>query len=193
MSGLPEAAILTAIPVLRDGSLVLRPVEERDVDAYVAAFVDDPELGRWAGFQEDPNEEWVRTQLAKAAERRAAGDFAELAIADAGSDAFIGALALHHFGWRSGRLELGVWVVPGARRRGVARGALTLLLDWLVDEAGFRRVELHTTPDNERMCGLAERLGFAREGVLREREIERGVPVSVVAYGLLRDEWQADR
>jgi RimJ/RimL family protein N-acetyltransferase len=52
---------------------------------------------------------------------------------------------------------------------------------------------VHTTPDNERMCALAERLGFAREGVLRQRDFERGVPVDVVAFGLLRDAWQGSR
>jgi len=77
-----------------------------------------------------------------------------------------------------------------ARGRGVARTAISLVLDWLF-EVGFRRAELRTTPDNEPMCTLAERLGFVREGVLREFAVERVVPVDVVVFGLLAAERRA--
>jgi len=41
------------------------------------------------------------------------------------------------------------------------------------------------------MCTLAERLGFVREGVLREFAVERVVPVDVVVFGLLAAERRA--
>ena len=129
----------------------------------------------------------MRSRLEGAAERRAAGRFAELAVTDAGTDAFLGAVALHHFEWAAGRVELAVWLASAARGRGVAHTALSLLLDWLF-EVGFRRAELRTTPGNEPMCTLAERLGFVREGVLREFAVERGAVVDIVVFGLMRGE-----
>jgi len=138
---------------------VLRPVAERD-DEYAAAFRDDPDLGRRAGFDVDPTGEWALSRLEGAAERRAAG-----------------------------RLRRPRRAAP-ARGRGVARTAISLVLDWLF-EVGFRRAELRTRPNNEPMCTLAERLGFVREGVLREFAVERVVPVDVVVFGLLAAERRA--
>ena len=175
------------MPTLAGAGLVLRPVAERDAVPYARAFRDDPELGRRAGFDVDPTEEWVRSRLEGAAERRATGRFAEVAITDAQRDAFLGAVALHHFEWSAGRVELAVWLAATARGRGVAHAALSLVLDWLF-EVGFRRAELRTTTSNEPMRALAGRLGFVREGVLRQFAVERGVPVDVVVFGLLRDE-----
>ena len=180
------------MPTLAADEVLLRPVADRDVDSYAQAFHDDPDLGRRVGFDADPTAEWVRSRLDGAAERREQGVFAELAITEAQTDAFLGAVALHHFDWPTGRVELAVWLAASARGRGVARTALSLALDWLF-EVGFRRAELRTTTGNEPMRALAERLGFVREGVLRQFGLERGVRVDMVVYGLLCDEWPSRR
>ena len=51
------------------------------------------------------------------------------------------------------------------------------------------RVEAEIEPDNGRSIRLAERLGFRREGLLRERMSVAGEPRSVWMYALLRPEW----
>ena len=60
---------------------VLRRLRADDAEAVVAAFRDDPQLGRLLGFDEDPDEAWVRGRL---------GRTYELVIADPQSDAFLG-------------------------------------------------------------------------------------------------------
>jgi RimJ/RimL family protein N-acetyltransferase len=79
--------------------------------------------------------------------------------------------------------------VPQARGAGRGARAVALVVSWLF-EYGMRRVEMTTTPDNGGALVLARRLGFAQEGVLRQRAIERGRPVDIVWLGLLRDEWR---
>jgi RimJ/RimL family protein N-acetyltransferase len=66
---------------------------------------------------------------------------------------------------------------------------MSLLVDWLFDHRWLRRLELTTTPDNAGALALAESLGFTREGVLRQRVVERGKEVDIVWFGLLRKEW----
>jgi ribosomal-protein-serine acetyltransferase len=65
------------------------------------------------------------------------------------------------------------------------------VLDWLFAQPWVRRVELSTTPNNAGAMALAERLGFKHEGTQRRRDVERGVAVDIVWYGILRDEWRA--
>jgi RimJ/RimL family protein N-acetyltransferase len=163
----------------------LRPLEEADVAPYLQAFRDDPAIGVQLGLEEDPDEERLRGRIARLPSLMAEGQFAELAI----GERFCGSLTLHSIDWKNRRAELGFFVVPSERGRGVAAAAVQAALDWTFRDLDLERVELTTTPDNGAVAALAARLGFTREGVLRARNLERGRRVDVVWFGLLRDEW----
>ena len=42
------------------------------------------------------------------------------------------------------------------------------MIDWAVDTRGIHRIEWHCVPENTASAAVATRLGFTREGVLRE-------------------------
>jgi RimJ/RimL family protein N-acetyltransferase len=174
---------------LTDGEVVLRRLRAGDAEAYVAAFGADPDLGRLLGMEEDPDEAMVRERAARLPQRAAEGVVVELAVADATEDAFLGSVILHSFDWKHRRCEVGFWLVPAARRRGVGSRAVALAVTWALGELELLRVEMTTTPDNAAVFALARRLGFTHEGVLRLRNVERGVRVDVVWFGVLREEW----
>jgi RimJ/RimL family protein N-acetyltransferase len=50
-------------------------------------------------------------------------------------------------------------------------------------------IELTRTPENIPTRALAAQLGFAEEGLQRQRNIERGRRVDFVLFGLLADDW----
>jgi hypothetical protein len=83
----------------------------------------------------------------------------EFAIADAGDDSFLGTLMLHSCDWRHRRAEVGFWVVPWARGRGVVSAALGLALDWAFGDLGLERIEMTALPDNDVVPRVAERFG----------------------------------
>jgi len=156
-----------------------------------AAFAADGELGRLLGVERDPDEAALRGRLERIDALREEGRFLELAIAGSETDELLGSVTLHSLDWRNRRGEVGFFVVPDARRRGVAQSAVALALDWMFDGLGLDRVEMTTTPDNAAVAALAAALGFAREGLLRSRNLERGARVDVVYFGLMRSEWRA--
>jgi RimJ/RimL family protein N-acetyltransferase len=117
----------------------------------------------------------------------------EFAIADAGDDSFLGALMIHSCDWRHRRAEVGFWVAPWARGRGVLSAALTLFIDWAFGELALERIEMTALPDNDIVPRVAARFGFVREGLLRKRNYERGARVDLVLWGLLREEREAAR
>jgi RimJ/RimL family protein N-acetyltransferase len=147
----------------------------------VAAFGDDPEMGRLLGFDEDPDEAWVRGRLDRTYER---------VIADPQSDAFLGMVLLHSYDERQRRCEAAFWLILRARGRGLGTAVVAQVVSWAFRELDVLRVEITTTVGNDAVHALAARLGFTREGVLRKRNIERGDRVDVVFYGVLREEWQ---
>jgi RimJ/RimL family protein N-acetyltransferase len=121
---------MSAPPVLTDGSIELRAQRESDVEAHVRAFAEDAELARWLGYEQDEQPDGVRRRIERPyADPPELRQF-EFAIADAGDDSFLGALMIHSCDWRHRRAEVGFWVVPWARGRGVLSAALALFLDW---------------------------------------------------------------
>ena len=65
--------------------------------------------------------------------------------------------------------EVGYWLLPEGRGRGVATRTLRAVCDWAFDSVGLHRLELVHSVDNPDSCGVAQRAGFALEGTARER------------------------
>lgn len=63
--------------------------------------------------------------------------------------------------------EIGYWLDEAAQHRGLASRAVTRLVDHVVLRRGARRVVMRIQPWNTASRAVAQRLGFAREGLLR--------------------------
>lgn len=161
--------------------ITLRPLAERDFDAYAAAFVEDPELASLLGFEEAPVPElrpWVDPPELHEY---------EWAIADAETGEFLGSITFHSADWKNRRAETRFWVVPASRGRGALTAALAQVLDWAF-AAGMERMELTALPENTVVPRIAEKFGYVFEGTLRQRNLERGRRVDILVWGLLRAE-----
>lgn len=178
------------LPERLDGKAVaLRRMRNEDAPAFASAFVEDADLGRLLGFDEDPTESAVIQRVAKAPIKAAEGRAAELSICAIEDERFLGSMLLHSFAWEHLRCEVGFWVLPRTRGNGFAADALSRICRWVFDDLGLERIELTTTPDNAPTRALAARLGFTEEGLQRQRSIERGRRVDFVLFGLLADDW----
>jgi RimJ/RimL family protein N-acetyltransferase len=56
----------------------------------------------------------------------------------------------------------------------------------------LHRVWADTDPRNESSMRVLERLGFRREGFLREHYFVQAEPQDAIVYGLLQSDWQRD-
>lgn len=178
---------------LTDGVVVVREPCEADLSADVRAFLDDPTLGATSGLEEDHDVAAAHERVRSAPESRLRGEGLKLTVADAATDAFLGAAGLRDVEWRHRRAEVGVWLTVQARGRGAAQRAVTLIVEWAFAGIELDRLEWTTTPDNEPSTALAARLGFVREGLLRQRDVRRGRRVDILLFGLLRRDWEAQQ
>ncbi len=115
---------------LEDGRVRLRALTERDLAPWRQAFADDPTLGVVLGSEQDPSEQELRDRLARWPDRAAEGRGVDFVIAEPQSDDLLGAVNLFALDWHSRRGEIGIWLRPEARGRGVGSAAVGLLLDW---------------------------------------------------------------
>jgi RimJ/RimL family protein N-acetyltransferase len=84
--------------------------------------------------------------------------------------------------------EIGYWLAPEARGRGIATRALRLLATWSLRELPIDRLQLTTDVENEASQRVAARGGFVREGVLRAWYDRRGERRDAVVFSLLPGE-----
>lgn len=110
---------------------------------------------------------WIERQRRK----RAAGTVLALAIQAPGEERALGNVNLAALGDGGREAEIGYWLVPAARGRGLATAAVSLLVDWGFERLGLDRVEFAILPENLASQGVAERLGATPEG-LREQSHE---------------------
>jgi len=188
------AAVEITVPERLEGDrVVLRPLLAADARAYASAFRQDDQMGRLLGVEQDPTEADVVGRVEASAERARAGRGVQLAVCAASEDALLGEVLLHSFVWKHRRCEIGFWLSPGARGQGLAGDAVARTLRWAFDDLDIERMEMATTTDNAPTRQLAARVGFAEEGVQRKRNLERGVRVDMVVFGLLAGEWTRQR
>ncbi len=91
------------------------------------------------------------------------------------------------------RAELGFALGRAWWGRGYAREAVEALLAFAFGELDLHRIEADADPRNDASIGLLERIGFVREGTLRERWIVAGETQDTAFFGLLRREWEQSR
>lgn len=74
--------------------------------------------------------------------------------------------------------------------RGYASEALQSVLKWLFYEQNIHRITLETYATNIRALKFFEKIGFKKEGVLREAHYADGKYYDIISYGLLKREFQ---
>ncbi len=79
---------------------------------------------------------------------------------------------------------------PGFRDRGYGTDALRAFLAFLFDNVGLHRVWLATYDYNARARRVYQKIGFVREGVMRQSELIDGRWVDSVVYGILEHEFR---
>lgn len=125
------------------------------------------------------------------ADLQATGLALQFVVADKASDKAIGTCLLFRLEEGSRRAELGYALGRAHWGRGLMQEALLALLDRAFGPMALRRVEAEVDVRNPASARLLQRLGFSREGLLRQRWVTKGVARDVEIYGLLRDEWPA--
>lgn len=183
----PEPTLRLAVPPegIRAGDVILRYPSLDDVDAILPAFR-DPELreaGNLPAFDRDGLVASIH-ELPMLAER---GRLLALAALDARSGEVIGGGTLHHLDSERKIVEIGYFVLPHARRRGVAT-TIARLLSQHAFSLGIERVAAYVNVGNTASERVLERAGFTLEGVVRSMPKPDGRRIDKTLFSLLPGE-----
>lgn len=145
----------------------LRPIERDDLPRYVEWF-GDPKVRRhllvWLPFSLAQEERWFEN-LQGRLERQ---EDVLLAI-DTIDGVHIGNVGLHAIDWKNRSAELGITIGEKSYwGQGYGTDAVRAMLNLAFREMNLHRVFLRVDADNARGIRCYEKVGFQREGTLRE-------------------------
>ena len=176
-------------PTLQTARLRLRPFDDADADelfalhssAEVLRYWDSPpwgERGRAGQFIDTCRQMAEEATGVRPAVERVAGG------------AFIGWCSLTRWNPDYRSAALGYCFNQAAWGHGYATEAAGAVLEWAFDTLDLNRVQAETDTRNAASARVLEKLGFVREGTLREDCVVHGDVSDSWVYGLLRREWR---
>jgi RimJ/RimL family protein N-acetyltransferase len=171
---------------LTDGVVALRLSAERDIPEILIAYQDDRELHLRLGIDRPPSGAELGRRSERAEAERETGRHVSLTVVEPGSDVCVGQITTSRVEWQQARAELGMWLAPQVRGRGLAGRALRLASLWFFETTALERLQITTEPGNEPMLATARAAGYQFEGVLRGYTLEQGRRVDCAVLSLLR-------
>jgi RimJ/RimL family protein N-acetyltransferase len=121
---------------------------------------------------------------------QAAGATLQFVVVHKALGVAIGTCLLFRFDEGSARAELGYVLGQAHWGQRLMQEALAALIGAAFGPMGLRRLEAEVDPRNQASGRLLQRLGFTKEGLLRQRWVTKGLPTDVEVFGLLAGEWR---
>jgi len=180
MDGMPVPT-----PTLQTARLRLRPVEDADAEPLYAMHSDPHVLRYWDA---PPWRERSRAaRFIEACQRMTEeGTGARPAVVRLSDGAFLGWCSLSRWNPDHRSAALGYCFDDAAWGHGYATEAADALLTWAFETLDLNRVQAETDTRNAASARVLEKLGFQREGTLREDCVVDGEVSDSWVYGLLR-------
>lgn len=174
----------TVLPKLQGARVLLRAQRASDVSALFGVY-SDPVVMRYWSFPPFTQVKQARELFDKNDSDGRTGELLPWAIARRSDNVLIGTCTLFGIDTTHRRALVGYALARAHWGKGHAQEALRLALAHAFGALALNRVEADVDPRNTASWRLLERLGFTREGLLRERwRVGNDVQDSVI-YGLL--------
>jgi [ribosomal protein S5]-alanine N-acetyltransferase len=181
----------TLTPItLSTARLTLRPMTPDDAEAHYAIF-SDPLVMRYWSSPAWTDIAQARDSIAQAIDNLHTGAALRLGVVLTETNALIGYVNLYAFQDTNRRCDIGYALASAHWGRGYLPEALRALIGYGFDHLNLNRIEADIDPRNEASGKVLEKLGFKREGYMKERWIVNGEICDTIFYGLLKSNWNS--
>jgi RimJ/RimL family protein N-acetyltransferase len=177
------------LPTIKASRVSLRLLTEADVDGLYSIF-SHPEVMRYWSTPPLANRDAAVELLKGIQDSFARQTMLKWGVARNEDNVLLGTATLFNLSFENGRAEIGYGLGRPYWGSGYMNEALQVLIEYSFKELNLRRLEADADPRNIKSLRTLERLGFQREGYLRERWHVAGEIQDTVFFGLLRREWK---
>ncbi len=178
------------LPTLKGERVSLRQMEAEDALAVFALF-GDPEVTAWMGIETRRDEAHAGTLIDEIQDLTRKGTLFQWGTTKNDDGRVIGTVTLASIDGRNRRAEIGFAMASAHQGRGYATEAARLAVAYAFGEMGLHRLEADVDPRNAPSLAVLERLGFEREGYMRDRWLIDEQWQDTVFFGLLAKDREA--
>jgi RimJ/RimL family protein N-acetyltransferase len=131
-------------------------------------------------------QDWVL----EASKKTPKDDNFSMVIEEIATGSFVGSISSHSTDRRIGTFAYGLAIIPDFQRRGFAKEAILLLMQYFFEELRYQKCTVTVHEWNEASIKLHEHMGFVKEGQHRRMLYTRGRYWDVLYYGMTIEEWR---
>lgn len=100
-----------------------------------------------------------------------------------------GRIGIHYINQQNKYGSVGYWLGQEFEGKGIATKACEKVIGYGFNDLQLNRIELKCGTGNEKSAAIPHRLGFTKEGVLREAELVNDHFIDLSLFSMLRSEW----
>jgi RimJ/RimL family protein N-acetyltransferase len=176
------------LPTITSSRLLLRWISEEEVDDLFTIF-SNPDVMRYWSTPPLGDRNAASQLLKEIHEGFRSRSLLKWGVALRLDDTLVGTTTLYNLDFNNRRAEMGYALGRAHWGNGYMQEALRSLLTYAFEVLDLHRIEADVDPRNAASIRTLERLGFQREGYLRERWQVNGEIQDALFYGLLRPDW----
>lgn len=173
-----------------DEDTVIRLLEIRDADRlFTVTDISKDSLREWLPWVDyTTSVEDSKSFIAGTMQKFARNDGFEAGIWYKGELA--GVVGLHGINWSNKSTSIGYWLGRGFEGKGLMTKACEAVIAYCFTELQLNRVEIRTATENYKSMAIPQRLGFTKEGCLKQAEWLSDKFVDHYVFGLVKEDWQ---
>lgn len=103
----------------------------------------------------------------------------------------VGIVGFHRIDWQNRNVEIGYWLGEKYQGNGIVTKSCRILVDYAFYIYNLNRVQIRCATGNKKSSAIIERLGFFKEGTIRQVEFLYDHYVDLFIYGMTADNWKA--
>ena len=101
----------------------------------------------------------------------------------------VGVIGFTTYDWQNRIGTIGYWLAESFQGKGIMTRSLKAVLTYGFTQLDLNRIQLFSAFDNDSSKAIPERLGFTKEGLIRENERLHNRYVDHILYSILKREW----
>ncbi|RCW76962.1 GNAT family N-acetyltransferase [Saliterribacillus persicus] len=177
-----------AFPILETERLILRKITPDDANS-ILSYLSDEEVMKYYGLEpfNTINDALDEISWYQSIHTNSTGIRWGITLKEKGI--VIGSCGFHNINPQHFRTEIGFELSKEQWRKGIAVEAVEAILSYGFEYMNFQRIEALIEPPNIPSQKLVEKLGFIREGLLRNYEFTCGKFDDLYMYSLLKQDF----
>lgn len=107
------------------------------------------------------------------------------------NEELVGVAGYNSLDWTNNIASIGYWLSKDYQGNGIITRVVSALTDYAFKEFKLNRVDIRIAAGNKKSLEIPKRIGFVREGKLRQSEWLYDHYVDHIVYGMLKSDWES--